>query len=246
MVGVTCDEARAQPSQRPAEALSQWEASLDEELSMYEAEPGVSDHNEDERPQATDEPAWKTVEAEEAGDASEETLERAVCDEEVSDLVDDPQPHAVYDRSAEIGVEVLRQLLDLLGLEGDVECERVDDSVVLNIEGDDLGVLIGRRGMTLSALQHIVRLMIATRESDWPALTIDVCGYKRRRHTALQDLARKLADQARYRRRSMALEPMPPDERRVVHLVLANHPDVYTESVGEDIDRKVVIHPKGR
>lgn len=213
---------------------------------MYEAEPDVSDHNEDERPPATDEPARKTLDEEECGAASDGVLESPGDDGEMSDLVDDPQPHAVYDRNAEIGVEVLRRLLDLLGLEGDVECERVDDSVVLNIEGDDLGVLIGRRGMTLSALQHIVRLMIVTRESDWPALSIDVCGYKRRRHVALQDLARKLADQARYRRRSMALEPMPPDERRVVHLALANHPDVYTESVGEDIDRKVVIHPKGR
>lgn len=142
------------------------------------------------------------------------------------------------------GVEILTHLLDLIGLDGDVVCERTSESVVFNIEGDDLGVLIGRRGLTLSALQYVVRLMIASRQSEWPMVSVDVCGYKRRRHEALKELARKLADQARYRRRPIALEPMPPDERRVIHLALANHPDVYTESIGEEVDRKVVIHPK--
>jgi len=142
------------------------------------------------------------------------------------------------------GVRILTRLLDLLGLEGDVICDRTEDSIVLNIEGDDLGVLIGRRGLTLSALQYIVRLMIASGEGEWPAVSVDVCGYKRRRHVALEELARKLADQAKYRHRPVTLEPMPPDERRVVHLALANNPDVYTESIGEDNERKVVIHPK--
>jgi spoIIIJ-associated protein len=146
--------------------------------------------------------------------------------------------------SANAGVEVLTRLLDLMGLEGDVVLERIGPSVVLNIEGDDLGVLIGRRGLTLASLQFMVRLMIASRQSVWPAISVDVCGYKQRRHAALEDLAKKLADQAKYRRRPVTLEPMPADERRVVHLALANHPDVYTESVGEDIERKVVIHPK--
>jgi spoIIIJ-associated protein len=145
---------------------------------------------------------------------------------------------------ADGGVRILTRLLDLLGLEGDVVCDRTEDSVVLNIEGDDLGVLIGRRGLTLSALQYVVRLMIASGEGEWPAVSVDVCGYKRRRHVALEELARKLADQAKYRHRPVTLEPMPADERRVVHLALANNPDVYTESIGEDSERKVVIHPK--
>ena len=68
-------------------------------------------------------------------------------------------------------------------------------------------------------------LMIASREDEWPSVSVDVCGYKRRRHVALEELARKLADQAKYRRRPVTLEPMPPDERRVVHIALANNPD---------------------
>ncbi len=213
---------------------------------MYEPEPGVNGHNNDEELLQMSEDPSEAATADDAEAQVDGIDLSAAGDPEADDTFDDAQPYAVYDPAAEIGVEVLRRLLELLGLEGDVACERVDDSLVLNIEGDDLGVLIGRRGTTLSSLQHVVRLMIASRESDWPALMIDVCGYKRRRHTALQDIARKLADQAKYRRRSMALEPMPPDERRVVHLALSNHPDVYTESVGEDIERKVVIHPKGR
>jgi len=148
------------------------------------------------------------------------------------------------DSPAAVGSDVLSHLLNLMGLEGDVVCEAKDDSYILNIEGDDLGVLIGRRGSTLASLQHVVRLMVASQKMEWPVLSIDVCGYKKRRRTALEDLARRLADQARYRRRSIALEPMPPDERRVVHLALATHPDVYTESTGDDQQRKVVIHPK--
>ena len=148
------------------------------------------------------------------------------------------------DSAAAVGSDVLTHLLNLMGLEGDVICEAKDDSYILNIEGDDLGVLIGRRGSTLASLQHVVRLMVASQKMEWPVLSVDVCGYKKRRRTALEDLARRLADQARYRRRSIALEPMPPDERRVVHLALATHPDVYTESTGDDQQRKVVIHPK--
>jgi len=143
-----------------------------------------------------------------------------------------------------VGEEIVSKLLELMGLEGDVKYEDDGSSAVLNIEGDDLGVLIGRRGTTISSLQHIVRLMIASRQTDWPFLTVDVCGYKRRRRSALEDLARRVADQARARRRPIALEPMPADERRVVHLALADHPDVYSESEGVATERKVVIYPK--
>jgi len=143
-----------------------------------------------------------------------------------------------------VGVEIVAKLLDLMGLDGDVNYEDDGSSAVLNIEGDDLGVLIGRRGTTISSLQHIVRLMIASRQTEWPLLTVDVCGYKRRRRTALEDLALKVADQAKARRRPIALEPMPADERRVVHIALADHPDVYSESGGVGTERKVVIYPK--
>ena len=143
-----------------------------------------------------------------------------------------------------VGVEVLSTLVELMGLDGEVNYQEDADTAILNIEGDDLGVLIGRRGTTLSSLQHIVRLIIASKVTEWPMLTVDVCGYKQRRRVALEDLADRLAEQVKTRHRSITLEPMPADERRIVHLALADSQDVYTESVGEDMGRKVIIYPK--
>ncbi len=212
---------------------------------MNESEPGANGRNKGEFSQISTEASGIDGE----GDEGVQSIDSEQAELSVSDLGDpsDVAPSCELSfPTAQIGSEVLEKLLELLGLDGDVLCEREGESFVLNIEGDDLGVLIGRRGMTLSALQYLVRLMIASRESEWPSVMVDVCGYKKRRHSALESLARKLADQAKYRRRPMTLEPMPPDERRVVHLALANHPDVYTESVGMEVERKVVIHPKGR
>ncbi len=185
-------------------------------------------------------------------DRGEDTAENEDSENRYPDDEEEEEDEAISgnraDRpSSEAGraaVEVLTRLLELMGLEGDVVCRETQDTTILDIEGDDLGVLIGRRGVTLASLQHVARLMVAARLSEWPLLSVDVCGYKQRRRIALEELARRLADQAKYRRRPIALEPMPPDERRVVHLALAHNPDVYTESEGEESERKVVIHPK--
>jgi len=140
-----------------------------------------------------------------------------------------------------VATEVLETLLGLMGVTGVVEVLSEEMPVSFNIEGDDLGILIGRRGQALSCLQHIVRLVVAGRLKTWLPLNIDVCGYKERRRESLQSLALRLAEQVGLRRRAITLEPMPPDERRIVHLALADHPEVVTNSIGEGEDRKVVI-----
>lgn len=140
-----------------------------------------------------------------------------------------------------VATEVLETLLGLMEVAGVVEVSSEEMPVSFNIEGDDLGILIGRRGQALSCLQHIVRLVVAGRLKTWVPLNIDVCGYKERRRESLQRLALRLAEQVGLRRRAITLEPMPPDERRIVHLALADHPDVVTNSIGEGEDRKVVI-----
>jgi len=111
----------------------------------------------------------------------------------------------------------------------------------VNIEGDDLGILIGRRGQTLASLEYIVRLMVAERLKAWLPLSVDVAGYKKRRRDSLQKLALRLAEQVKSKHRAITLEPMLASERRIIHLALANHPDVATHSTGEGEDRKVVI-----
>jgi spoIIIJ-associated protein len=149
--------------------------------------------------------------------------------------------------------DVLEKLLELMGLTARVSLSEaftvVDDdgeasSVGLNIEGDDLGILIGRRGQTMLSLQHILRLIVSSANQAKMPIVIDVEGYKERRCEGLRNLAFRLADQVTARKSSFAMEPMPAFERRVIHLALADHPDVLTESSGIGDARKVVIIPK--
>ncbi len=144
-------------------------------------------------------------------------------------------------------------LLDLLGRMGvrDVEVDvswsepDPDDeevSLVLTVRAPD-DDLVGQRGETLEALQHITRLLVGHEQEKFTRLLVDVNGHKARRRATLSQLAKRLAQQAIDTRRRVALEPMPPDERRVVHLALRQNPDVRTESIGEGDRRKVTIIP---
>jgi spoIIIJ-associated protein len=140
--------------------------------------------------------------------------------------------------------EIVDTLLGLVGVQGKVELLSNELPLALNIEGDDLGILIGRRGQTLAALEYVAKLIVVRRLKAWVPLTIDVGGYKKHRRDSLQKLALYLAEQVKSRRRAMPLEPMPADERRIIHLTLADHPDVTTQSIGEGENRKVVILPR--
>lgn len=124
------------------------------------------------------------------------------------------------------------------------EDEEDEDTVLVNIEGDDLSILIGRRSETLNALQYITSLIVGKRLNRWIPLMIDVQGYRARRERQLRVLARRMADQAIHTGRRQVLEPMPANERRVIHLELRDHPQVMTESIGDDPNRKVTISMK--
>jgi spoIIIJ-associated protein len=118
--------------------------------------------------------------------------------------------------------------------------------IVLDVRGDDLDPLIGRHGETLTALQYITRLILSKQFSHNVDLVVDVQGHKQRREDQLRRMARRMAEQAAERQRVMPLEPMPANERRIIHLELRDHPDVTTESVGDGDRRKVTIVPKKR
>ncbi len=118
--------------------------------------------------------------------------------------------------------------------------------IAFDIKGDDLGILIGRRGQTLSCLQYIVRLIVGHQTEAWVPIIIDVEGYKQRRYEALQALAWRIAEQVKAGGEPFTLEPMSAYERRIIHLTLAEHPDVTTQSIGEGEARQVVILPKGQ
>jgi len=156
---------------------------------------------------------------------------------------------------AEITKGVLEALLTRMGVVASVvsqfkpfggEEEGAAAPIAFNIEGDDLGILIGRRGQTLSCLQHIVRLIVAHQTKAGVPIVIDVEGYKQRRYEALRVLAWRIAEQVKAKEMPFTLEPMSPYERRIIHLVLADDPDVITQSTGEGENRRVVILPKGQ
>jgi spoIIIJ-associated protein len=151
---------------------------------------------------------------------------------------------------AEFAAQMLDKLLELMGIEADVsirDAETPGDGLgmaaaVLDVEGDDLGILIGRRGETLASLQYLLNLMVSRQLGDRHQMfTIDVEGYRRRRERQLTTLALRMADQVRRTRRPVTLEPMPPSERRIIHIALAEDRQVETGSIGEGEDRKVSI-----
>jgi len=147
-------------------------------------------------------------------------------------------------------VETLQEILGKMGINASVEAsyaEPADENesgpLVLQVTGKDLGVLIGRRGETLAALQYITRLIVSRELQRRTDLVVDVEHYKARREQRLQSLALRMAKQATQRGRTINLEPMPAYERRIIHLSLRDRTDVYTESVGEGENRKVTIVP---
>jgi spoIIIJ-associated protein len=113
------------------------------------------------------------------------------------------------------------------------------------VRGDDLSILIGRRAETLNALQYIAGLIVSKELGRSLSLIIDVEGYRSRREGQLRQLARRMADQAVKTGRRQVLEPMPANERRIIHIELRQHSGVTTESIGEEPRRKVTILPKG-
>ena len=119
-------------------------------------------------------------------------------------------------------------------------------TIHVDIRGDDLSILIGRRSETLNAFQYIASLIVGKETQQWVQLSVDVEGYRSRREKQLTLMARRAAEQVVKTGRKQTLEPMPAAERRVIHLALRDHPDVTTESAGEEPYRKVSVVPKSK
>ncbi|MBM2831285.1 MAG: spoIIIJ-associated RNA-binding protein [Dehalococcoidia bacterium] len=148
----------------------------------------------------------------------------------------------------DVALEVVGELVSLMGISARVEAgesqgegEEESGKLLVDIKGDDLGLLIGRRGQTLASLQYIARLIVSKRLGARQSLTVDIEGYKERRYRSLQALALRMAEQVKATGRTVALEPMPADERRVIHLALADDVRVTSESSGEGEDRYIAI-----
>jgi spoIIIJ-associated protein len=153
---------------------------------------------------------------------------------------------------AELATELLQGLLDGMQVRARVEARVGEDLVeeeegsalILDVTGNDLGILIGRRGETLRALQYMLRLMLSKKLERWEPVIVDVESYRVRRRRLLRQLAARMAERVSFSRQRVVLEAMPANERRVIHIALRDHPQVTTKSIGEGERRKVTIIPK--
>lgn len=139
---------------------------------------------------------------------------------------------------------VTSRVLRLMGFDGTVHVREQAGVLSVEIEGEHLGALIGRRGSTLDALELLVGLIVTKDTKARTKVVVDVAGYRERRTLALEDLARRMAERAAGEGREVLLDPMDAAERRIIHTTLADHARVYTYSRGEGAARRVVIAPK--
>ncbi len=146
---------------------------------------------------------------------------------------------------------VVEELLERMRVKATIDPRYVEPEdekdrrvILVDIQGNDLSILIGRRSETLNALQYIASLIVSKEAGKWVPMMIDVQGYRERRDRQLRQLGRRMADQAIQSGRSQTLEPMPANERRIIHLELRDHEEVFTESTGEEPYRKVMISLK--
>jgi len=141
-------------------------------------------------------------------------------------------------------ISLLKNIFKAMQMQVDIKANENEHEVQINLEGNDLGILIGRRGETLDSLQYLVNLSANKNQEVRKKIIIDIEGYRKRREETLQKLALKLADKARQRGRNVVLEPMSSQERRIIHTVLQGRDDIYTFSEGEEPSRKIIIAPK--
>jgi spoIIIJ-associated protein len=151
--------------------------------------------------------------------------------------------------AATVAADILVELLDHMDLPSEVVVDRAEmdealPSVEVSIHGEFGGILIGRHGETLGALQFLLGLLTSRRAGRRVRVSVDVEGYRERRARLLRDAALRAADRAQRYRQPIFLDPMLPNERRIVHLALQENPNVSTHSIGEGDNRRVVVSPR--
>jgi len=138
----------------------------------------------------------------------------------------------------------LKEVAAGMGLSVEVSIKKQRDGHLFNIAGEDLGMIIGRRGQTLDALQYLTNIVANRYSESFVRIVLDAENFRQRRRKTLEDLAERLAGQAIRTGKEVMLEPMPPLERKVIHAKLQNHPQIKTYSKGEEPNRRVVITTK--
>jgi spoIIIJ-associated protein len=144
----------------------------------------------------------------------------------------------------EEAARILREILEKMSVDAEVSAFDDGERIILDAHGSESGLVIGKKGATLDALQYIVNRIVFKKPEDAIPIVVDAEGYRGRREDSLADLARRLAEKAVRSGRPVPAEPMSAQDRKVVHKTLAEHPGVRTESEGEGPARRVVVFPK--
>jgi spoIIIJ-associated protein len=268
--GMSAREARVRVSvkqaRRPGSAVLTPEMAdallaeeVDDQLAEQDGEPGSADEDtyapEDQGElEYGEEDQGELYEEEEEGEGEGEEEEEEYEEEEalapgltaapVTALREVLGPDATVEQ---VAVEALRAILAHMGLGNTLIEVRGHDPLTLNVRSagdDDLSLLIGRRGDTLTSLQLLVALIVAKQTGQRERVVVDAEGYRERREENLRSLAQRVAQQVRRSQAAVTLEAMPPNERRIIHMALADDEDLSTESIGEGDQRRVVISLK--
>ena len=154
------------------------------------------------------------------------------------------EENAALSVSREKAAKVLREILEHMGVDAEVSSFDDGDRVILDAHGAESGLIIGKKGATLDALQYLVNRIVFRRPNEGPLVVVDAEGYRGRREDALVDLAQRMAEKAVKSGKPVPVEPMSAHDRRIVHMALVENQTVRTESEGEGLFRRVVIFPK--
>ena len=222
-----------------------WADDVEEEM---EAQSQVIGQPEPVDPTGYEEDDYDDAEEYEDKPSADRTAPRASRREPAPTYAEKSETPANEEHNEEVALQTLTQLLANMGFNS-IEIQRVwsgmeDDKPILtlNIQGKQLGRLIGRHGSTLNSLQFILRLLLSQQLQKWPSIMVDVDGYRLKQQANLTKRALRIAEDVVSRGRPHTLEAMPAADRRIVHLALQDHPNVYTESKGSGAQRKIVVY----
>lgn len=243
--GIGAKPAKVRMSLKPGDKLFD-----DPEEEGEEFEPEISESAEAKTDKKPSENTAVSIETEVKAPAAP-AAEIFESDPDSADDIKTYPDHIVNENSLAITIGVVKDLLEHMRVkatvEGRIGVQEIGTNqpcILIDIKGDDLSYLIGRQSETLNAFQYITSLIVGRENGHWVPLQIDIQGYRARRERQLRQMAVRMADQVAKSGRKISLEPMPGPERRIIHMLLRNRADVYTESTGEEPNRKVVILSK--
>ena len=177
--------------------------------------------------------------------STEKRIPKMVSEDRFNEPIKQEKPKEINKNAPTIAKNFLKQVFDSMKINVEIDAQLTEkNTLLIDLKGNDIGIVIGKRGQTLDSLQYLTNLVVNKGEYSYMSVSIDTADYRERRKQTLEQLAINLAKKAKKTRRNVNLEPMNPYERRIIHGALQNDPTVKTYSEGNEPYRYVVISPK--